>query len=396
MSEMQYQIESLFTPQFLAFYDPNNDFTPEEHPALLTWLCEGRSDAEDLTDRIRIGSRVLACEMAHTLLISKDDLTNARGLGLEESELVGCIDEAEFDAQATVKSMQAAVSVFRQNHPQYKALLEAQDPTGIVLYGAMASVITHRNQEPRENGGEFSEHPRVAAAIVDISTSRANRNRHLPDEDLKYRNITMYIDYRHDGLEDMMSGKEGERNKTFLRKDEPNLTPLVDFMSLKELRYEESEAYYVATGLRRVTKTVGYSGRRWWEPYIEELSRPAPEAVSVASVLEGLVTLAKRGEMRHNARLDPKKPPKRRLNETEFDFSERKERHMRKKNDYDWADMMLRDYLRKPVGFAQLVGVKVGSVRKADLQVYFARTDRLPAILTRDTLLSAYDRSSLK
>ncbi len=383
--------QPLFTEKFLSFYDPNQDFATDEHPALLTWLCEGRSDAEDLVQKVDQGVRVLAKEMAHALLITPDNLENAQGLGLNNEELEIIVAETIFDAKSTVQSIRNAVRLMKQHNPQIAELAESEDPKEIMLHGAMASVLAHRNQKPRENGDEFSEHPRAAVAVIDIATRRAFRQRRLPPEDVAYKNLTAYIAYRHDGaLEDMMSSKEGERNRSFLRQGGLNITPLVDYLLLQGLDEDERVAYYVATGLVRLTKTVGLSGRREWNPYIRELSIPAPEA---PEDYEGLVTLAKRGEMHHNASLDKKKPPKQRANESGERFTDRKERHMRKEEDYLWADSELRDYLKNPLGFPTLVGAKIKTVRKEDLGNYLKRQDRLPALLTREVLLNAYDES---
>ena len=381
----------LFTAKFLSFYDPNQDFSVSEHSALLTWLCDGRSDAYDLTERVNQGVRVLAKEMVHALLMTPDDISNAQGLGIEEEELKGIVDGVVIDARSTVGSIRDAVEYMKWDNPSIGELAKTEDPMELVLHGAMASVLSHRYQQRRDNGSEFSEHPRAAAAIVDIATRRAFQNRNFSNDDLADKNRTEYMVYRHDGaLEDMMSSEDGERNKTFLRGDGLNVSPLVDLILLQELGEERPVAYYIATGLVRLTKTVGFSGRRKWRPYIKELAMPAPEAPMDR---EGLVTLGKRCEMHHNATLDKKLLPGQKADENSMDFAGRKARHMRKAKDYSWADRQLRDYLNNPLGFPTLVGSKIKTVKKQDLCDYFLRGDRLPALLTREILLSAYDRA---
>ncbi|MCA9327156.1 hypothetical protein KDA14_01375 [Candidatus Saccharibacteria bacterium] len=391
MTAKQPEQAPLFTPQFMAFYDPLGDFAPDEHGALLTWLSEGRSDAPDLAEQVHAGARTVAREMVHSMLITPNDFTNARGLGIDDAELAEIVERTTFDAQDTVQSVRKAVELLKEKHPDIANLAREQDPQEVVLHGAMLSVLSHRYQAKRVNGAEYSEHPKAAAAIVDIATVRANRYRRLPPEDLAYKNLTEYICYRHDGaLEDLMSSEEGKRNRSFLREDGQDFTPLVDYLLLKELGVEEPVSYYVATGLRRITKTVGYRGRRGWEPYIEELSRPAPEA---PDTFEGLVSLAKQAEMYHNSRIDKKLPPRRQKNESEEQYKKRLDKHVRKTEDYDWAHGVLGEYLTEALGFPTLVSAKIRTVTRAELRDYMGRQDKLIARLGRKLLLRTYDKS---
>lgn len=379
----------VFSDDFRSFYDPKRDFSREEGPNLLQWLCDGRSTAVDDEERRYEGSLVLAREMAHTRMIGHRRYDNAIGLPLAETELKTIVDLASYEAFKTIRGLENGVSQLFQDQPHIRELAAAEDSEQIVIFGAMASAISHREQM-RRSGGQYADHPWESTLIAELAETEAFPPGPSQQNYLIGR-ILRYVIYSHDELEDDMSSNELRRNATFLGENKVHMTPLVHYQLLQERGCSEEVADYAADGLLRLTKTVGKSGRLGWRDYIRELASVAPVA---PRGFEGTVTLAKLSEMHHNSQVDKDPRPKRESGQSRTDFSAAKGKHSRRKKHYAWATQQLTTYGQEISGYPALVARYIGSITRADLAQHKTKTrTRLSPALEPRLLVAAYDRA---
>lgn len=369
-------------------YDPKGDYRRDQAHELLTWLCAGRSDSPDSDVRLYEGARVIARELAHTRRIFIDRHDNAGGLDIPHTELDEIVDAAYADAHLTIAALKKGTDRLFRNHPTIKDIAKQRDPERIITLGAMGSALSHRGQF-RRSGNPYANHPWESAMIADIAEARAFPDR-LPSEFRINSALLRYIIYGHDEWEDDMSSKVGERNRSFLARKKVHMTPLVHYVILQEeCGVSEEIADYTSDGLVRLSKTVGFSGRRLWKPYIIELASPAPVA---PKGFEGTVTAAKDNEMHHNAVTD-KDPRPRRRHLAEGEYQQARGNYVRRITDYKWASGMIHGYLEQIDGYAATVARKISTVSRKDIQRHKAG-DNLIAALRPDVLVKAYEQSN--
>jgi len=246
---------------FQGFYDPNGHFNGPLRGSfsyferygrrrLMTYLDDRRATPVNLpapegTVPV-IGRQLLAVELAHLMLITHDDYTQAEHLDLGQDDLEQAIGIANFGAEQIVRGVHAGVEVMLERDPVLRELSEMRDPKFLLSSGAMLAAIAHDGQE-RLSGWPFFEHPKAAAGIAGIAARMrlwSEKPRDLtPYEEHTLRRL-QYSILAHDILENEIISSGDEKGTSFLiPRGRVVSTPLVHYLELQDRGLSYTECF---------------------------------------------------------------------------------------------------------------------------------------------------------